>query len=60
MVTKNKNNKTIVVAKSTGSKDFLKKSGYKIVNDTAYHVDTPEVIINILEDARVNHKRLRI
>jgi len=27
---------------------------YKIINDTAYHVETPEQVINILEDARLN------
>ncbi len=43
----------LVVEKSTGVK-------YKIVNDTAYHLDTPEQVINILENARTSRSRLRL
>lgn len=32
---------------------------YKIVNGTAYHINTPDTIINIMEKARENRTRLR-
>ena len=33
---------------------------YKVINGTAYHNSTPQTIINILENARLTHKRIRI
>lgn len=36
------------------------KNGYKIVNGTAYHVETNDRVINILECARQNRSRIRI
>lgn len=33
---------------------------YKIVNGTAYHIETPNEVINILEKARNNRWRIRI
>jgi hypothetical protein len=35
---------------------------YKIVDGTAYHIDTPDIVVKILEDNRKNHrgKRLRL
>lgn len=33
---------------------------YKIINGTAYHADTEEKIVNILERSRANRSRLRL
>jgi hypothetical protein len=33
---------------------------YKVVNGTAYHVDTPDKVIEILENARLNNVKIRI
>jgi len=43
----------------------VKESGhvikYKIINDTAYHVETPDKVVSILEEARQNKDiRLRL
>lgn len=32
---------------------------YKIINGTAYYIGTDEKVVNILENARINHKRVR-
>ena len=33
---------------------------YKIVNFTSYHAQTPQGVIEVLDDARINRKRLRL
>lgn len=33
---------------------------YKIINGTAYHAQTNDIIVNILENARTNNQRVRI
>ncbi len=33
---------------------------YKVVNFTAYHNETSNEVVNVLEDARINRKRLKI
>ena len=33
---------------------------YKVVNETSYHSDTDDKVIQILEDSRINRKRIRI
>ena len=33
---------------------------YKVINGTTYHNSTPQQVINILENARLTHKRIRI
>lgn len=33
---------------------------YKVVNGTAYHIDTPDAVIEILENARLNNVKIRI
>lgn len=33
---------------------------YKVINGTSYHDETSQSVINVLEDARINRKRLRL
>lgn len=33
---------------------------YQVINGTAYHVETPDVIIKILEDARQSNRHIRL
>lgn len=33
---------------------------YKVANGTSYHQDTPQAVIDVLEDIRNNHTRIRI
>lgn len=36
------------------------KIKYKIKNGTAYHFDTPDVIVNIIEEARQSNRSIRL
>lgn len=36
------------------------KRTYNVVNDTSYHQDTPQAIIDVLEDVRKSNTRIRI
>ena len=40
-------------------KSFTQSYKYQIVNGTAYHINTPMEVINLLEKARLNHTRIR-
>jgi hypothetical protein len=37
-----------------------KEIKYKVVNGTSYHEETPMEVVNTIEDARINNKRIRM